>query len=200
LVTVVCWALAAFGGGVDAAEYLGSVLLLLLVVVLVFIRHVRVGGHELLDLPWSLVYLAATALLRSGSPGASALALIPVVCIALTGSGWGQLSVVMMATAAACIVPVFVAGPSDYAALRGPLVAIAIAIGIGATTRLLVSHVRHQAEVAQGERQALQRVAEVVYTLFESPDVRSDLCSASLQVGRAAMRSCSSRPRAARFA
>ena len=185
--TVVCWALAGSGGGVDAGEYVGSVLLLGLVVLLVFMRHVRVGGHELLDLPWALAYLAATALLRAGSPGESALSLIPVACIALTGSGWGQLTVVMAATAAACVVPVVVVGPADYAALRGPLVAVAIALGIGSTTRLLVSRVRHQAEVAQGERQALQRVAEVVYTLFESPDVRSDLCSAVLQVGRAPM-------------
>jgi diguanylate cyclase (GGDEF)-like protein len=187
LVTIVCWVLAAFGGGVDLAEYVGSVLLLGLVVVLVFVRHVRVGGHELLDLPWSLAYLAATALLRAASPGESALALIPVVCIALTGTGWGQLTVVMVATALACVIPVAVVGPSDFAALRGPLVAIALAIGIGITTRLLVSSARRQAAVAEGERQALQRVAEVVYTLFESPDVRSDLCSASLQVGRAAM-------------
>ncbi len=179
--------LAAFGGGVEVAEYVGSVLLLGLVALLVFVRHVRVGGHELLDLPWSLAYLAATALLRAASPGESALALIPVVCIALTGSGWGQLTVVMVATALACVIPVAVVGPSDFAALRGPLVAVALAVGIGITTRLLVSGARRQAAVAEGERQAVQRVAEVVYTLFESPDVRSDLCSASLQVGRAAM-------------
>jgi diguanylate cyclase (GGDEF)-like protein len=187
LVTVVCWTLAAFGGGVEVGEYMGSVLLLGLVVLLVFARHVEVAGHELLDLPWSLAYLAATALLRAASPGESALALIPVVCIALTGSGWVQLAVAMVATAVACIIPVAVVGPWDYTALRGPLVAIALALGIGIATRLLVSGVRREAEVAQGERQALQRVAEVVYTLFESPDVRSDLCSASLQVGRATM-------------
>lgn len=186
LVTVACWTLAALGG-VEVGEYVGSVLLLGLVVLLVFARHVEVAGHELLDLPWSLAYLAATALLRAAAPGESALAVIPVVCIALTGSGWGQLAVAMVATALACIIPVVVVGPSNYAALRGPLVAIALALGIGITTRLLVSGARREAEVAQGERQALQRVADVVYTLFESPDVRSDLCSASLQVGRATM-------------
>jgi diguanylate cyclase (GGDEF)-like protein len=186
-VTLVCWTLAGLGGGVDSSEYLWSVALLGLVVVLVFMRHVRVGGHELLDLPWALAYLAATALLRSESPGESALALIPVVCIALTGSGWGQLTVAMVATAVAAIAPVVIVGPSNYAALRGPLVAIAIAVGIGITTRLLVSRARRQADVAQRERHALQRVSEVVYGLFESPDVRSDLCSASLQVGYAAM-------------
>ena len=150
--TIVCWALAAFGGGVDLAEYVGSVLLLGLVVLLVFVRHVRVAGHELLDLPWSLAYLAATALLRTASPGESALALIPVVCIALTGTGWGQLAVAMVATALACVIPVVLVGPSDYAALRGPLVTIALAIGIGITTRSLVSRARRRAEIAQAER------------------------------------------------
>jgi diguanylate cyclase (GGDEF)-like protein len=185
-VTIVCWVLAAFGGGVTEGAYLVSVLLLGLVVLLVFARRVRIGGHELLDLPWALTYLAATAVLRTASPGESALALIPVVCIALTGSGWGQLTVVMVAAALACVIPVAVVGPSDYAALRGPLVAIVLAVGIGVATRLLVSRVRGQAEVAQRERQAVARVAEVVYTLFESPDVRADLCSASQQVGDAA--------------
>jgi diguanylate cyclase (GGDEF)-like protein len=179
--------LAAFGGGIDFVAYAVSVGLLGLVVGLVFVRHVRVAGHELLDLPWSLAYLAATGLVRAASPGESALALIPVVCIALTGSDVAQLAVVMVATAAACVIPVVVVGMSDFAALRGPLVAVTLAVGIGVATRVLVSRVRLQAEVAQGERQALQRVAEVVYGLFESRDVRSDLCSASLQVGYGAM-------------
>jgi len=186
-VTFVCWALAAFGGGVDPDTYVASVLLLGLVVVLVFVRHTRVGGRELLDLPWSLAYLAATALLRVSSPGESALALIPVACIALAGSGWPQLAMAMVAAAMACVVPVVVVGPSGFAALRGPLVTIVIAVGIGITTRLLVSRVRRQADVAQRDRHALQRVGEVVYSLFESPDVRADLCAASVQVGYAAM-------------
>ncbi len=66
--TIVCWVLAAFGGGVNEGAYLVSVALLGLVVLLVFARHVRVAGHELLDLPWALTYLAATAVLRAASP------------------------------------------------------------------------------------------------------------------------------------
>jgi diguanylate cyclase (GGDEF)-like protein len=182
-VTVVCWLLAAFGGGVDWVAYACSVGLLGLVVVLVLLRQVRIAGRELSDLPWALAYLAASAVLRASSPGESALALIPVVCIALTGSGWFELAITMAATAAACIIPAAVVGPTTFASLRGPLVAVALAIGIGIATRLLVSAARRDAEVARHDRQAVERVGEVVYGLFASPDVRADLCSASLQVG-----------------
>jgi diguanylate cyclase (GGDEF)-like protein len=180
---VTCWLLAAFGGGVDWVAYACSVGLLGLVVVLVLMRGVEVAGRELSDLPWALAYLAATAVLRASSPGESALALIPVVCIALTGSGWLELGITMAASAAACIIPAAIVGTPTFESLRGPLVAVALAIGIGIATRLLVSAARWDAEVARRDRQAVERVGEVVYGLFASPDVRADLCSASLQVG-----------------
>jgi diguanylate cyclase (GGDEF)-like protein len=185
-VTVACWLIAAFGGDVDWSLYVGSIVLLVLVVALAFVRRYRIAGRELSDLPWALAYLAATGLLRTGSPGESALALIPVVCIALTGTSWVQLAGAMVATVAACIVPVIVgAAPVSFASLRGPLVTIVLAIGIGIATRLLVAAVRRQAEVAERDRIAVERVGEVVYGLFASPDVRADLCAASLQVGYA---------------
>jgi diguanylate cyclase (GGDEF)-like protein len=159
--------------------------LLVLVVALVVVRRCRIGGRELSDLPWALAYLAATGLLRTASPGESALALIPVVCIALTGSSWLELAGAMVATAAACIVPAVVDTPVRFAALRGPLVTIALATGIGIAARLLVAAVRTQAEIAERDRLAVERVGEVVYGLFASRDVRADLCAAALQVGYA---------------
>ena len=185
--TVTCWLIAALGGDVDWALYVGSVALLVLVVALALVRRYQIAGRELSDLPWALAYLAATGLLRAGSPGESALALIPVVCIALTGSSWLELAVAMVAAAAACIVPVVVAPPVAFASLRGPLVTIVLAVGIGIATRLLVASVRREAEVAKRDRIALERVGDVVYGLFASPDVRADLCGASLQVGNAEM-------------
>ena len=111
--------------------------------------------------------------------------LIPVVAIALTGEGWAELAVVIVAAAVACIVPVLIEGPVTFDSLRGPLVAIALATGIGIATRLLVAAVREQAAAAQRDRLAVERVGEVVYGLFASRDVRADLCGASLQVGYA---------------
>jgi len=107
------------------------------------------------------------------------------VCIALTGSSWQELAGAMVATAAACIVPAVVDTPVHFAGLRGPLVTIVLATGIGIATRLLVAAVRIQAETAERDRRAVQRVGEVVYGLFASKDVRADLCAASLQVGYA---------------
>jgi diguanylate cyclase (GGDEF)-like protein len=186
LVTVACWVIAAAGGDVDWSLYAGSVALLVLVAALVSVRRWRVAGRELSDLPWALAYLAATGLLRAGSPGESALALIPVVCIALTGTSWVELAGAIVATAGACIVPAVVgASPVLFASLRGPLVTIVLAIGIGLATRLLVAGVRTQAEVAERDRAAVERVGEVVYGLFASRDVRADLCACSLQVGYA---------------
>ena len=122
IVTVGCWLIAALGGGVNWPLYVGSVGSLVLVGVLVFARRYRIGGRELSDLPWALAYLAATGLLRAASPGESALALIPVVCIALTGSSWVELAGAIVATAAACIVPAVVGHTTvPFTSLRGPL-------------------------------------------------------------------------------
>jgi diguanylate cyclase (GGDEF)-like protein len=184
-VTIACWLLAAFGGGVDWTLYIASVVVLVLVAALVLVRRYRIGGRELSDLPWALAYLAATALLRTASPGESALALIPVVCIALTGSSWFELAGATAAAAVACIVPALVDTPVTFASLRGPLVTIVLAIGIGIATRLLVGSVRAQAETAERDRLAVERVGEVVYGLFASPDVRADLCAAAMAVGYA---------------
>jgi diguanylate cyclase (GGDEF)-like protein len=94
----------------------------------------------------------------------------------------------MVATAAACIAAAVIGAPDvQFASLRGPLVTVALAVGIGIATRLLVAAVRRQAEVAERDRLAVQRVGEVVYGLFASRDVRADLCAASQQVGYAEM-------------
>ncbi len=165
--------------------YAISVALLGLVVALVSVRFVTIGDRTVGDLPWALVYLVATAVLRSSSAGESALALIPVVCIALTGTGWRQLGITMAAATTVCIMPVIILGPVNFATLRAPLTAVVIAGAVGIASRLLVTDAREQAAVAKREREAVQRVADVVYGLFASRDVRADLCGATLRVGRA---------------
>lgn len=185
MATVVGWALAAAGGVSDWTAYIASVALLLAAIALVFARRARIGGRQLGDLPWALTYLAATGLLRTGSAGEAALTLIPVVCIALTARDWLQPAIVIVGAAVACVLPPLLSGPSGFVMVRGPLVTAVTAAAVGIATRMLVEHVRHDAELARQDRQTFEQLREVVYALFASPDVRTDLCRASLQIGGA---------------
>jgi predicted signal transduction protein with EAL and GGDEF domain len=104
----------------------------------------------------SLVYLAAVALLRQASGGASGgsgtLVLLPVVWMALYGSR-GQLGAVIAGIAAVWIGPLVAIGAPLYPATgwRGCVLVVCLSAMIGTTVQRLVANVRAR----EGERERL---------------------------------------------
>jgi diguanylate cyclase (GGDEF)-like protein len=141
--------------------------------------------------PTALLLLAAVGLLRDsagGIPsGASALAILPVLQVALYSRSRRDIGLVLLGVALFFLIPIWVVGPPAYphSQYRAVVLAVAVDAIIGLTTQALVARVRGHARQAQGRQQMLEQVATLVHSLFDSPQPRQDVCEAAMTIGDA---------------
>jgi diguanylate cyclase (GGDEF)-like protein len=174
---------------VDWAEYLTAVALGCLagLVRLLPARGALAKGREI---PPSLIFLTAVALLRSaaGGPnsGIAVVALLPVFWTALYGDR-RQLCAVSFAMAVFFLAPLLFVGGAAYPAAQYRAAVLFLAVGaiIGFTTQWLVAEVRYQANEAEHREQALEQVAAVMRGLSNSPHARAEVCEAARSIGKA---------------
>ncbi|HEY1690327.1 MAG TPA: sensor domain-containing diguanylate cyclase [Solirubrobacteraceae bacterium] len=138
----------------------------------------------------SLTFLAAVGLLRSSTGGINSgsgiLALIPVFYTALY-RGRRELAIVVVATLAFYVAPIVLVGAPSYphSQYRAALLSVVISSIIGIATQHLVVRVRNEAHTAHVRERVLERVNEVVQSLFDSSQVRHDVCEAARTIGEA---------------
>jgi diguanylate cyclase (GGDEF)-like protein len=141
--------------------------------------------------PSALLLLAAVALLRDsagGIPsGASALAILPVLQVALYSRSRRDLGVVLVGVALFFLIPIWVVGPPAYphSQYRAVVLGLAVDAIIGLTTQALVARSRKQAREAEGRERMLERVTTVVHGLFDSSQPRQDACEAAMTISDA---------------
>lgn len=184
---VLAWVTVLVGSTIDWPQYALATGLLLLsgALSLTGLPGFRVGS-----MPVSLAFLAAVGLLRSSTGGINSgsgmLALIPVFYTALY-RGRRELAVVILATLAFYIAPIVLVGAPAYphSQYRAALLSVVISSIIGLTTQRLVVRVRHEAHTAHVRERMLQQVSEVVKDLFDSSQVRHDVCEAARTIGQA---------------
>ena len=139
----------------------------------------------------ALGVLAAVGLLRAAAggytTGVTSLSLLPVFQTALYLRSRISLAIVLVATGCMYIVPLAVVGPPDYPAngYRSALLAFAISVVIGAVTQELVADVRRRGSDARQQARMLVAVNGAVQRLYDSPNVREDLCATVRTIGDA---------------
>jgi diguanylate cyclase (GGDEF)-like protein len=142
------------------------------------------------EVPPSLIFLTAVAFLRSSAGGANSgvamVALLPVFWTALYGDR-RQLCVVTGGVAVFFLAPLLLVGAPAYPSsqYRGGVLFLAVSAIIGFTTQWLVAKVRFQANEAEHREQALERVADVMRGLSNSPHARGEVCEAARSIGNA---------------
>jgi diguanylate cyclase (GGDEF)-like protein len=141
--------------------------------------------------PSALLLLAAVALLRDsagGLPsGASALAILPVLQVALYSRSRRDLGVVLLAVALFYLIPIWLVGPPayPYSQYRAVVLAVAVDAIVGLATQALVARVRDQARKAEARETMLEQVTTAVHGLFDSPRPREDVCEAAMTISNA---------------
>jgi diguanylate cyclase (GGDEF)-like protein len=141
--------------------------------------------------PTALLLLAAVGLLRDsagGIPsGASALAILPVLQVALYSRSRRDLGVVLLGVALFFLIPIWAVGPPAYphSQYRAVVLAVAVDAIVGLTTQALVARVRDHARQARARERMLEEVATLVHSLFDSPQPRQDVCEAAKTIGDA---------------
>jgi diguanylate cyclase (GGDEF)-like protein len=144
-------------------------------------------------LPSALVFLAAVGVLRNSvgavNSGAGALAIIPVFHTALYGRSRRDLAIVLGGVGAFYLLPLVLVGPPAYphSQYRAALVSVSVYSIIGFATQQLVASVRSQANEARSRELMLERLNEVAHVLFDSPNVRADVCAAAKTISDAAV-------------
>ena len=139
----------------------------------------------------SLIFLMAAGLLRSSAggmaSGAGILSLIPVFYIALHGRSRIELLLVLVGLALFYMLPISIVGGHAYPHLqyRAALLAVSVSSIIGLATQRLVARAREQARAARSNERMLEQVTAVAHGLFDSTDVRRDVCHAATTISQA---------------
>jgi diguanylate cyclase (GGDEF)-like protein len=182
------WVSVLVGSSIDWPEYTAGTALLLLTGVLRITALLR--GRRGGTLP-ALVFLAAVGVMRNSAGGLSSgtaiVALIPVFYAALYGRGRRELYIVLAGMAVFYLAPIVLVGPPAYphTQYRAALLSVAVGAIIGLATRSLVHQVRLNAAEAVRRQEMLAEVSAVLRRLYASPQVRLDVCEASLRIGDA---------------
>jgi diguanylate cyclase (GGDEF)-like protein len=138
----------------------------------------------------SLIFLTAVAFLRSSAGGANSgvamVALLPVFWTALYGDR-RQLCLVTVGVAVFFLAPLLLVGAPAYPSsqYRAGVLFLAVSAIIGFTTQWLVAEVRFQANEAEQRERALERVADVMRGMSNSPHARAEVCEAARSIGDA---------------
>lgn len=190
---LLAWIAAALGARVDWHAYVVSLALLAATAVLARMERVDRWSEHVGQVPASLAFLAAVALLRHAAGGITAgvtvLSTIPVFYTALSGADRRQLCLVLAALAAFFVVPILVVGSPPYPAsqYRAALVSVSVSAIVGFVTQGLVARIRLQANEAGTRERMLSEVGQLARALFDSSDPRRDLCAAPLVISDAAV-------------
>ncbi|MHB1568754.1 MAG: GGDEF domain-containing protein [Solirubrobacteraceae bacterium] len=191
-VALAAWLAVGIGASPSGRAYAASVAALAITAVLARLQlrarwHPGVG-----QVPASLTFLLAVALLRQSAGGIRAgvvmLSMIPVFYTALSSTDRRHLHSVLAGLLAFYVLPIILVGPPPYpnSEWRAALVSVAVAAIVGLATQRLVASVRFQATEAERRERMLDQVGRLVRTLFESADPRTDLCQGPLAISEAA--------------
>ncbi|MGH2877720.1 MAG: diguanylate cyclase domain-containing protein [Solirubrobacteraceae bacterium] len=190
---LLAWIAAAVGMRIDWRAYAASLALLAVTAVLARMERAAGWSDRVGQVPASLAFLAAVALLRHAAGGITAgvavLSSIPVFYTALSGGDRRQLCIVLVALAAFFVVPIVVVGPPPYpdSQYRAALVSVSVSAIVGFVTQGLVARIRLQATEAGTRERMLSEVGQVARALFDSSDPRRDLCAAPLAISDASV-------------
>jgi diguanylate cyclase (GGDEF)-like protein len=189
---VLAWLAVPVGSAINWPVYAASAGLLALAGLLAALscRGRLAAAHG--QLPASLVFMAAVALLRGSAngvySGAGALALIPVFYTALYSAQKRHLLIVFAALAIFYFLPIVLVGPPFYphSQYRAGLLMVAVSSILGLTTQSMISRVRLQAEEAGRRERMLQQVNLAVRALLHSAEPRREACEAARGISGAA--------------
>jgi diguanylate cyclase (GGDEF)-like protein len=190
--TVLAWVAVAESAPVAAGPYELSVVLVLLTWALIGASVLR-GTDWLGGVASALLFLAAVGVLRQSAGGSTSgtgtLALIPVFYTALYSPGRRSLFVVLGGVAVFYLAPILLIGPPSYptSQYRAALLFLTVGSIIGLATQQLVAGVSFQANEARARGKMLEQVSKAVHALFDSPQVRVDVCQAARTISRASV-------------
>jgi diguanylate cyclase (GGDEF)-like protein len=145
------------------------------------------------EVPPSLIFLCAVALLRDSAGGVNSgmaiLALLPVFYTALSTSERRQLAVVMVGVTVFFLAPILLVGGHAFPAsqYRAGALFVAISAIIGLATQKLVGDARFQAAEATHREQMLAQVGEALRGLSSSPHARAEVCEAAKRISNASI-------------
>jgi diguanylate cyclase (GGDEF)-like protein len=185
------WAVVLIGSSITWWEYWSAFALAWAAGGLAFFAMADRRHPWLAAVPSALLLLAAVGLLRDsagGIPsGAGALAILPVLQVALYSRSRRDLGVVLLGVALFFLIPIWVVGPPAYPHTQYRAVVLAVTVDaiIGLTTQSLVARVRDHARRAQARERMLEQVATLVHSLFDSPQPRQDVCEAAMTISDA---------------
>jgi diguanylate cyclase (GGDEF)-like protein len=191
IAALLAWLAIPIGSRIDWSDYAVASGLLVMSCVLAGLSAGRGLRPGLGQLPASLTFLAAVALLRDSAggvySGASTLALIPVFYTALYSAKRRHLYIVFAGLAAFYLVPVVAIGPPPYphSQYRTALVMLSVSSIIGLTTQTLVARARTQVRDSRRRERMLVQVGQAVRGLFDSADPRAEVCQASRAISGA---------------
>lgn len=190
-VALAAWLAVGMGASVDGRAYAASVATLAVTAALAWRQSRGRRQPALGQVPASLAFLIAVALLRQSAGGIRAgvavLSVVPVFYTALSTTHRRQLYAVLGGLAAFYVLPIVLVGPPPYPASewRTALLSVAVASIVGLATQRLVASVTFQATEAGRRERMLDQVGRLVRRLFESTDPRKDLCEGPLAISEA---------------
>jgi diguanylate cyclase (GGDEF)-like protein len=188
---LLAWAVVPIGSSITWWEYAVALGLAFAAGGLAFCAMLDRRQPWLAAVPSALLLLAAVGLLRDSgggtASGASALAILPVLQVALYSRSRRDLGVVLLGVALFFLIPIWVVGPPayPYSQYRTVLLAVSVDAIIGLTAQALVARVRDHAREAKGRERMLGQVTALVHGLFDSPQPRQDVCEAAMTISSA---------------
>jgi diguanylate cyclase (GGDEF)-like protein len=186
------WVTVIMGSSIDWPEYaLATALAALAGVWRLLPLHGAIARAR--EVPPSLIFLCAVALLRDSAGGVNSgmaiLALLPVFYTALSTSDRRQLAIVTAGVAVFFLAPILIVGgptfpPSQY---RAGALFVAISAIIGLATQQLVADARFQAAEAKHRESMLEQIGTVLRGLSSSSHARVEVCEAAKTISNASI-------------
>ncbi len=186
------WLAVGTGVPIDGDPYSASVGLLALTTVLACLPRRTTLSRALGQVPASLAFLGAVAMLRQAAggyrSGIEILSLVPVFYTALSTTDRRRMLAVLTGLVGFYVLPILIVGPPPYPTTqwRTALVSVAVGAIVGFATQRLVASVTFQAAEAGRRERMLDQVGRLVRRLLESADPRKDLCEGPLSISEAA--------------
>jgi diguanylate cyclase (GGDEF)-like protein len=190
---LLAWLAISIGSTVDWGTYAAATAMLAISTALAYLSARGRLKPAWGQLPASLAFMAAVALLRSSAGGSSSgvaeIAMIPVFYTALYNPERRHMYVVLAALVAFYLIPIVLIGapPYPHSDFRTGLLMVTVSSIIGLTTQRLVARVRRQVEEAVGRERMLQQVSHAVRGLFDCDAPRGEVCRSARSISGAAV-------------